>query len=369
MKWLGSKLKEAVKQAKLTQDEFAKLIGVSRPTVISWMKNQIPKGWELMNLCNKLNVTPDIFFENEVGFSRPLNRLVAHAKSTKEFEKQMDDFIEEFSCFFKKDMSTSLQLTINYHKQADPLTVALELRGKIGLTGNSPIKLQEVFELARILGIFIVPVAFPPELDHKTSAFYTLFWDCNKVIFVNNRANGLDLVYFLLHEICHAVINSKEFDKDEDCFCEATARAAQFPDCYVSEVYSNIKGKDKGIVINILKDYSVKNHHSLYGIAKALDKAFNTELASCIGGAFKNLNKNFPSLIGLLVQDKDLKSFINSFRRVTPLYFEKVILAVYDNISDRKLCEILGIIDVANANDLRAELGRCANAIQTGCAY
>lgn len=372
MKWIGSKLKELVKKADMTQEKLADILGVSRATVISWMKDQVPKGIELMKLCSALKVQPEIFFEDDVLFSRPRNRLVAHAKTTKESEQQTDIFVKEFGNFFSKDMSDPLRLTVNYHKNTDPLTIAGRLRELAGLTDNLPIKLKTVFNLAHKLGIFVVPVTFPDKLDHKTSAIYTLFFDCNKVIFVKNTANGLDLVYFLLHEICHAIINGKsDIDSEEEEFCEATARAAQFPESYVTEVYNRIRGKNEGIIINIFKDFSRNNHHSLYGIAKALDQQFDTKLTTktSILGAYKNLNKTIPSLRDILVQDENVKFFINQFRSITPLYFEKVILSVYKNVSDRKLCELLGLTDVTNVEELRTELERCANAIQTGCSY
>jgi len=380
MKWIGSKLKELVKKAHITQEQLAASIGVSRITVISWMKDQVPKGTELMKLCTELNVAPETFFEDDVQFSRPRNRMKAHAKATKDFENQTDDFVKEFSSFFSEDMSDPLQLTVNYHKKTDPLTIACKLRELTGLTDSSPIKLKKVFDLASKLGIFIVPVIFPEWLDRKTSALYTFFYDCNKVIFVKNTANGIDLVYFLLHEICHAIINGKnDIDSAEEEFCEATARATQFPERYVSDVFNQIKGrlKNTGIVIKTLKEISINNHHSLYGIAKALDKQFDTRLASNpninICGADANLRKTTPTLKDLLISDASdngsVKLFINKFYSFTPLYFEKVILSVYKDVSDRKLCELLGLSDITNVEELRIELERCANAVQTGCSY
>lgn len=369
MKWLGLKLKDAVKQANLTQEQFAKLMGVSRPTVISWMKDQVPKGAELMRLCGELRVEPNSFFENDVIFSHPRHRLVAHAKPTKELDEKSYDFINEFGSFFKENMSSPLQMVIKYNNQQDPTAVASELRKTIGLTNGSPIRLQHVFDLAKVLGLFIVPTVFPRELSHKTSALYTLFGNYNKVIFVNNTANCLDLVYFLLHEICHAVINNGEVNDEEEVFCEATARATQFPRCYVSEVYSDIKGKPTGMMINKLKEYSLKNHHSLYGIAIELDKYFDAQLSPRIGGAFRNLNKQVETLGEFLCKDADVSLFIKRFQSITPLYFDEVISAVYRDVSDRKLCELLGLSDTANVDGVRNELERRANAIQAGCAY
>ena len=368
MKWVGEHLKSAVKKAGMTQQQFADRMGVSRATVNSWMKDQVPKGIELMGICRHLNITPECFFENDVIYSYPRHRLVAHAKSSRLLEEASIDLINDFAAFFSDDLSEPLSLTINCHKQSNPLTIASELRKVAKLNDDNPIKLQNVFDLATALGIFVIPLPFPSALS-KTSAFYTLFNECNKVIFINDSVKCLDLVYFLLHEICHAIINSPEVNQAEEDLCEATARAMQFPECYVAKVQIAIAGKTKGVAINILKDFAVKNHHSLYGIAVALDNYYRTSFASTIGGANQNLNKTLPDLKTLLLEGNDIHLFLQRFFKISPRYFEKIILKVYADISDRKLCELLGLKDVTNVNEIRAELRRCANANQTGCAY
>ncbi len=368
MKWIGENLKKAVKKAGITQQQLADDLGVSRATVISWMKDQVPKGIELMGICQHLGIAPDCLFENDVLFSYPRHRLVAHAKKSNQLEQASIDLINNFNSFFCEDFSEPLLLTINYHKQSNPLTIASELRKIVNLNDDSPIKLQTVFDLASRLGIFVIPIPFIGILA-KTSAFYTLFNECNKVIFINNNVKCLDLVYFLLHEICHAVINSTEVNQAEEDFCEATARAVQFPECYVAKVHLAITGKTRGVAINILKDFSVKNHHSLYGIAVALDRCYKTSFASTIGGANQNLNKSLPNLRSLLLDGNDVHSFIQRFSSISPRYFEKIILKIYTDISDRKLCELLGLEDITNIDEIRVELKRCVNASQAGCTY
>ena len=244
MKWVGTNLRQIAKEAGFTQADLAAKLNVSRPTVISWMKDQVPKGIELMKLCQLFQCDPECFFENDVVFSYPKHRLPAHAKKTEQLEKNTITLIRDFECLFERDYSEPLQLAFKFHSQSDPFVMAQELRKIAGVTEKNPLKLKDAFDLATALKIFVIPIAFPEELAHKTSAFYTLYNNCNKVIFVNNKTNCLDLVYFTLHEICHALSNSEEIDEAEESFCEKTARAIQFPKCYISKVFSQIEGKN-----------------------------------------------------------------------------------------------------------------------------
>jgi transcriptional regulator with XRE-family HTH domain len=368
MKWAGEKLKNAVKNAGMTQQQLADSLGVSRATVVSWMKDQVPKGIELMGICQHLGVTPEYLFENDIIYSFPRHRLVAHAKKTDQIDQASIDLINNYDLFFRDDFSEPLSLSINYHKQANPLAIASELRKVIEINDDNPIKLKNVFDLANRLGIFVIPVSFVGALE-KTSAFYTLFNECNKVIFINESVKCLDLIYFLLHEICHAIINSDDVNDEEESFCEATARAMQFPECYVAKVFLAIAGKTNGVAINTLKEFSVRNNHSLYGIAVALDHYYKTNFASIIGGANQNLNKTLPNLRSLLFDGDSIHSFIQRFSSISPRYFEKIILKEYANVSDRKLCELLSLEDITNINEIREELKRYENANQAGCSY
>lgn len=368
MKWVGTNLKRVAKEAGFTQADLADKLEVSRPTIISWMKDQVPKGIELMKLCQLLQCSPAVFFENDISFSFPKHRLVAHAKKTNRVDEDTIALIKDFENLFVQDFSEPLQLAFKFHSQSDPIVMAQELRKIVNITESKPLKLQAAFNLAAALGIFVIPIAFPEELAHKTSAFYTLYNDCNKVIFVNNKINYLDLVYFILHEICHALSNSEEIEEAEERFCEESARAVQFPKSYISKVFSQIKGRSVGITINLLKKLSVENDHSLYGLAKELDHYYGTSWTKRIGGANCNLNKTLPDLKTLLIDDS-VRNFLHRFSKISPLFFEKIILKSYNDLSDRKLCELLGLDDIIRVSELREELERCANASQAGCTY
>lgn len=367
MKWLGEKLKDAVKKMNITQAVFADSIGVSRITVSSWFNGQVPKGIELMKICQLLKISPGSLFDNEVSFSRPRHRLTAHAKKTESLDVAADEMLKDYADFFTKDLSFPLSWVINYHAQSEPQKVAAQLRQLIKLQ-DEIIKLKDVCDLAAKLGIFVVPACFAKELS-RTSAFYTLYNNCNKVIFIDVKVCYLDLVYFLLHEICHAVINNRDTDDAEEKFCENVAQIVQFPQNYVAEVHQKITGKTPQAQISILKQLSVKNCHSIYGISKALDCYYRSTLAKSVGGALGNQKKQMPTLKQLLIEAADLSTFIKKFNSLFPLFFTKVVLDSFPELSDRRLCELLCIEDITYAPALRTELARVKNDIGAGCNY
>jgi len=374
MKWLGNQLKNAIKQAQKTQESFANDINVSRVTVNAWIKGQVPRGIELMKICRNLGMSPDLFFEDDVAFSCPRHRPKAHAKITESRQHLAEQMITSFHDVFRGNFSNMLTPSLSYTRDSDPARLAKELRECSGLVGDGPLRLQDVFNLAKYLGIFIVPIPFDPEL--KSSALYTFIDHHNKVIFIDNKTFLLDMVYFILHEICHAIINntSNDYDDKEEEFCEKTAGLAQYSDCYIQKIYSMIKlkGRYKGVVVNLLKEYSVKNHHSLFGIAKAIDIMYGTEWGGIVAPAttkMKKENQASNNLESLLLSQDNPHDFLRRFKSISPLYLDQVILKKYKSVTDRRLSELFGLANVLDGNDMRKELERYEDAIQTGCPY
>jgi len=62
----GSKLKELRKKKRLTQDQLAELVGVTRVAIAKWEAGErAPKGEYLVKLSETLGVSPSYFFESE----------------------------------------------------------------------------------------------------------------------------------------------------------------------------------------------------------------------------------------------------------------------------------------------------------------
>ena len=65
-RFLPERLKEARRRKRLSQEELAELVGVTRSTVAKWeIGNRVPKGDHLMKLSDVLGVPPSYFFEGE----------------------------------------------------------------------------------------------------------------------------------------------------------------------------------------------------------------------------------------------------------------------------------------------------------------
>lgn len=63
---IGLKLKEILKEKKLLQNEFAKMIGVTENTVSNWIKGGNITVTNLENICKALNIPINYFEEDGI---------------------------------------------------------------------------------------------------------------------------------------------------------------------------------------------------------------------------------------------------------------------------------------------------------------
>lgn len=63
---LGKKLKEAIKQAGYTQEEFAKLINTNRALVSQWINGKMPSTNSLKKISEALNIPIKFFLDNSI---------------------------------------------------------------------------------------------------------------------------------------------------------------------------------------------------------------------------------------------------------------------------------------------------------------
>lgn len=365
MKWLGNKLRSIIERKNLSVVSFSKSIGVTRETVYNWFSGQVPHGLELMKICKELSLNPSVFFEEDLVYSVPKHRMKANAKHTANRDKEADAFICEQAGLFTEDSSSELGLKALAYKDVEASRLACEFRKKSGVLEDQPMGLSNVLHLATYLNIFIVFISFPETI--KTDALYSCISKKNRVIFIRSSMNLLDAVYIILHEICHAVINggfSKETMCQEEIICEKVANLSQFPLCYLNkmqDLFSCCHKSNVGASVVSLKDLSKKNLHTPYGVMKAVDLNFKTKYAQKVAAASTNLKKEICSIKQYL-QNHGLESYLSKLQEISPLYFNRIILEKMDSLSDRKLCEILDIEDIAIANELRDLLKRLCYA-------
>ena len=362
MKWEGLKLKELAKSKRLSLQNLAEEIGVSRQTVNDWIKGQVPKGNHLLLLCKLLDINPKAFFSDglENNISVPTHRQRMNSKITESTQKTALEFSREYLNIFKNSKNSEILPVVRTQDNKgmeDARQIAEKLRLLSGMPEEKPFDYKHTFKLGETLGIHVIFRDFPVSI--KSYAFYTRIHG-HRVVFVNNSTNIIDLIFPLLHEFVHAVrdeINLEgEYDEAEEAFCDLVAGFIQFPPSYVELVYNTIKRLAKPQQINTLKNFATNYSHSLFGIIKAI-KIVKPDFELQVGGADANLRKQFPTIGKIIFAGDDVRKFLQIMHTLSKNFLH-IISEQLESLSNRKLAEILGIDGELDAREIKAELLR-----------
>jgi transcriptional regulator with XRE-family HTH domain len=363
MIWDGTKLRTLIKEKGLTLTELANRLSVSRQAVNDWTKNQVPKGSHLIKISKILDVNPGYFFpEVETKeISVPLHRTRGVAKVTLVMEQDALHMAKDYENLFRFAPAPGLVpvLKINRRNNQSVIDMAKELRKLAQVESDKPMDYEHTFGLLSTLKIVVIFRDFPQNV--KGYAFYCKI--CNyRVVFVNNKTNILDLIFPLLHETIHAIRNGDEivpYDQEEEDFCDSVAGSTQFPNEYVELVYDAIKGRRESHQINLLKEFSAKNGHSMFGIAEQIRKVYSTFDLN-VAGANANLRKEFLCIGDILFKDQDPKCYVKNLKALTPLFFD-IVTRQMENVTTRKIGEWLGLESSLDVKEVIEEWRRVIN--------
>lgn len=362
MIWDGAKFRNLVKDKGMTLTELANRLNVSRQAVNDWTKNQVPKGSHLIRISKILDVNPGYFFPEEINkqISVPLHRTRGVAKVTLAMEKDAMKMAEDYENLFRFASSPGLVpvLKINRRDHQSAIDMSKELRKLAQVESDKPMNYEQTFGLLSTLKIVVIFRDFPQNV--KGYAFYCKIYNY-RVVFVNNITNVLDLIFPLFHETIHALRDGDEilpYDQEED-FCDSVAGSTQFPNEYVELVYEAVKGRRESHQINLLKQFSRKNGHSMFGIAEELKKMHPTFDLN-VAGANANLRKEFPCVGDILFEDQDLKCYVDNLKTLTPLFFD-IVSQQIDNVTTRKIGEWLGLESSLDLKEVIEEWRRVIN--------
>jgi len=357
MQWDGSAIKIRADAQGLSLSELARRIGVSRQAVNDWIGGQIPKGLFLITLCDILKFDPDELFIKEPEES--VQVLVYRSKRKSPVnpgqEEQMKELAIRYKRLFPMTGPTTLRptLTVSDFSEENAKIIATKLRQMGSVPEAIPLDYFHAFQLLRVLDIHVIFTEFPVS---KLYAFYTCI-NNHRVVFVNIKTNLLDLIFPLLHETVHSIIrNNKSMlveDAEED-FCDMVASYTQFPDVYINKIYDMIQTVKPGNQINILKEYSRNNHHAICGVVeriKKLDPDFDLKY----GGSDTNLRKEFRLFENILHESDSVRQYLQSYRRLSPLFID-LVLAQVDDLSSRIIGEIFSLENYSDMESLKDEL-------------
>ena len=360
MSWDGAKLKILAHERGVTLIKLADLLNVSRQTVNDWIKGQVPKGSHLIRLSTTLDINPGYFFPNEVSeeISVPLHRKRGVAKVTPAMEQDSRDMAREYENLFRFAPPPGLVpiLRINRRDPKSAVEMAGQLRGLAKTEADKPMDYRHCFDLLANLKIVIIFRNFPDSV--KGYAFCCKIHN-HMVVFVDNDTNVLDLIFPLLHETIHAIRDERginSYDQEEEDFCDSVAGDVQFPLEYVEIVHKAIEGRPNSHQINLLKEFSAANGHSVFGIAEQLKKLF-PPFDLNVAGANANLKKEFPSVGEILFEDQDPKCYIKNLQSLTPIFFE-IVSNQINNVTTRKMAEWLSLENSLDGREVLDEWKR-----------
>lgn len=367
MDWDGIKLKDLTKEKGMSLTKLAHLLNVSRQTVNDWVKGQVPKGTHLIGISKVLGISPNFFFPDEIpgDISVPLHRKKGVAKVTEVMEQEALHMAEQYEKLFKWAPEPGLVpvLRIDHRDNQNAIAMASKLRELSGIESHKPMDYEHAFDLLSSLKIVTIFRYFSKSI--KGYAFYCKIHK-HRAVFVSNDTNILDLIFPLLHETIHAIRDEEGnalSDPAEEDFCDSVANYIQFPEEYVQLVHNTIKGRRKAIQINLLKDFSAENMHSMFGIIEQLKKV-SPALDLAVGGANTNLKKEFPSIGDILFKDQDPRSYIHNLKVLSPLFFD-MVSKLMNNVTTRKVGEWLGLESSLDTKQATEELRKVTRTIDS----
>jgi len=364
MAWEGDRLRSVSKEKGVSLSKLAEFLKVSRQTVNDWVKGQVPKGNHLMEISRLMEVPPGYFFrnDNQAHISIPLHRKRGLAKLNDSMREGAVNIATQYEALFKSAPEPGLVpvMRIDRRDPENAQLIAAKLRELSGIEPNSPLDYDHTFQLLHGLKIVNIFRQFSPTL--KGYAFYCRIHS-HRVVFVNTDTNILDLIFPLLHETVHAIRDEEAStisDPEEELFCDTISNLVQFPEEYVTMVLRAIKGRSKGIQVNLLKEFSKNNAHSMFGIVEQL-KRFDPELDLQVGGANSNLKKLFPSIGHVLFMEEDARVFVSKLKKLSPLFFEILETQIH-SATTRRVGEWLGLESGHDAEQAAKEIRRIAAA-------
>jgi len=107
---LGKKLKEAIKAAGYTQEEFAKIIKTNRSLVSQWINGKTPSTSSLKKISKALNLPATFFLDNSIKTGNITTRDISiNSKDTikaleekLKFKDEQIEFLKEKIKFLEK---------------------------------------------------------------------------------------------------------------------------------------------------------------------------------------------------------------------------------------------------------------------------
>lgn len=347
MKWNGAKIKDLLEERAISVSGLASAIAVTRQTVHNWLNGSLPKGQDLLKLCDFFKVSADAFFlEQELPITLIAHRTHRRATTTPAKIEASRKLAAEYLVFFKNARPLGMVPSL-IDKSTDKeyiREIASSIRKKSAIEAGKTMSYKAAFKLLNELGFFTIFRDFPPDL--KSYAFFCMI-ENNRVVFIDSKTHVLDLIFLILHETIHAIRTEKapdNYSEEEESFCDAVACFAQFPEQYVNSIVKEIKDTSAVKTLQILKSYAAKNGHSMHGIKQAIEAYTGQPVPKTINvyPLEKELKESSPTIENILFEKNDPDIFWERMQQFSP-HFTNEVKKQYPSTTVRVLARHLGL--------------------------
>ena len=312
-----SALEAAMTEKGFNQSSLSKSLEVSREAVSKWFKQtSFPKPDKLLKLGMLLGLP-----FNELVIQKDTNAPVVafrKRKGTKtkdeDFQKfdSMGRYLAELASYLPFDNLAKPPVLKNPRVDYDYLQdVSVMVRREINLGPSDTVDFKHLIRYFRKLQAVLIPVMWGQKDRHENATHVYLPESMTTWIYLNLDVNIHDFLFWMAHELGHALAPDLRGDEGED-FADAFAGALLFPNQLAEQCYQDIKGNYTGAQVNAIKQLAEELVISPLAIFLQL-KAYAEhnsltplELRN-IHGATTNFNKKFPNLINELIPDTSIQ--------------------------------------------------------------
>ena len=313
-----SALEAAMTEKGFNQASLSKTLEVSREAVSKWFKQtSFPKPDKLL----KLGMLVGLPFNELVVQQDDKAPVVAFRKrkgtktKDEDFQKfvSMGRYLEElaphlpFDTLVKPPVLKNPVTEYGYLQQ-----VAAKVRQDINVGSAACLDFNHLIRYFRNLQAVLIPVMWGKKDRHENATHVYLPESMTTWIYLNLDVNTHDFMFWMAHELGHALAPDLRGDEGED-FADAFAGALLFPNQLAEQCYKEIRGKHPATQVNAIKHWAKKytlSPTAVYLQVQAYvehNKLPKFELKA-IHGATTKFNKAFPDLIDALIQEKPVRS-------------------------------------------------------------
>lgn len=280
-KIIGRNIKELMDSKKISQREMAKIIGVTHPTVSSYLNGkQIIDSQKLAIIARYFNVPFDFFFSEKHNKLNLLFRADKPVENIEEFDfQEIYNYFENYISIVDLDKMRYIpqnynlnieKRKINEEDKNNIKNVALEIREQFNIEEVIPNNYYDVLEKE---GINVIALPHSNEKFFGASSYSN---DFGSFIFVNTNKKISEerQIFSLFHELGHILFNRNEYKEYSNDPLYKSSRSSidekvanQFAGYFLlpeNLVKKYIKSKGKNVDIYEMKKYFKVSIQTLY---------------------------------------------------------------------------------------------------------